>query len=96
MAGPRTLPRMFAHGLNVKAEALEFGQEVDAYRELPQENDAWTTAPMTAPGVTRGTPAPPPPAPPSPRAGPLPAAPASTLDDLQDELKRLVGAAATP
>jgi len=30
MAGPRTLPRMFAHGLNVKAEGLAYGQEAQA------------------------------------------------------------------
>jgi hypothetical protein len=30
----------------------------DAYRELPEENDAWATGPMVQPGVTRGTPEP--------------------------------------
>ena len=43
MAGPRTLPRMFASGLNVKAEGLQFGQEaqvgvIDVWRDLtPKE-----------------------------------------------------------
>ncbi len=28
----------------------------DAYRDLPEEHDAWATGPMTGPGVTRGAP----------------------------------------
>ncbi len=45
MAGPRTLPRMFASGLNVKAEGLQFGQEaqagvLDVWRDLTPEQRA--------------------------------------------------------
>jgi hypothetical protein len=36
----------------------EFDVAHDAYRELPEENDAWATGPMAVPGVTRGTPNP--------------------------------------
>ncbi len=39
MAGPRTLPRLFAHGLNVKSEGLAFGKAsqtgvIDKWHEL--------------------------------------------------------------
>lgn len=67
----------------------------NAYRELPLENDASTTAPMTAPGVTSGAPAPPPPSPPPPPTpgGAAPTGPSSPGGPA-DDLERLVGAGA--
>ena len=45
MAGPRTLPRMFAHGLNVKSEGKAFGEEaqkgvIDEWHALTAEKRA--------------------------------------------------------
>lgn len=54
-----------------------------AYKELPEENDAWATGPMTGPGVTKGAPAPPPP--------PVPVDP--SLAGIESDLQQLVGAA---
>ncbi len=48
----------------------------DAYRDLPEEHDAWATGPLASAAVTRGAPPPPPPAAPAPPGGggsPVPA-----------------------
>lgn len=40
------------------AAQTRFDTAFGAYRELPEENDAWATAPLTGTGVTRGSPEP--------------------------------------
>jgi hypothetical protein len=69
-------------------KALEQARErrkkaVAAYKELPEENDAWATGPMTGPGVTKGAPDPP--------APPVPVDP--SLAGIESDLQQLVGAA---
>ncbi len=54
-----------------------------AYKNLPEENDAWATGPMTGPGVTSGAPAPPPPADPA-------------LSGIEKDVEELVGAGPLP
>jgi hypothetical protein len=77
-----------------------FTKAYAAYKDLPEENDAWATGPMTAPGVTRGAP--------DPGAGPgagdlvpVPGGPGSApagpgLDRLAGALEDLLGAATRP
>ena len=70
----------------------------DAYRNLPEENDAWATGPMTSAGVTRGSPvadpAPepeggtPPAGTPGPAGGPVPTPMKS--DQLAEALQELL------
>jgi hypothetical protein len=43
------------------AAEARFQPAHDAYRDLPEENDAWATGPMARAGVTSGSPPPPPP-----------------------------------
>jgi len=54
-----------------------------AYKNLPEENDAWATGPMTGPGVTSGAPAPPPPADPA-------------LSGIEKDVEKLVGVGPLP
>jgi len=53
-----------------------------AYKNLPEENDAWATGPMTGPGVTRG----------APDLPPLPPPTDPALAEIETELEQLVGA----
>ncbi len=54
-----------------------FDRAHDAYRNLPEENDAWATGPEAAAGVTAGTPAPPPAVQSGPDTGPGEGGPAA-------------------
>jgi len=66
------------------AKAEERDRKVTAaYKNLPEENDAWATGPMTGPGVTSGAPAPPPPADPA-------------LGGIEKGVEELVGAGPLP
>ncbi|MBP2330099.1 hypothetical protein JOF56_010484 [Kibdelosporangium banguiense] len=47
-----------ANDLLLEQARAEFDVAHDAYRELPEENDAWATGPMAESGVTGGTPNP--------------------------------------
>ena len=62
-----------------------------AYRELPEENDAWATGPMTAPGVTKGAPDLPPLPPPTLLVGEPPSDVPTQLDAIQADLEQLLG-----
>ncbi|MEA2292430.1 MAG: hypothetical protein QOE86_69 [Solirubrobacteraceae bacterium] len=55
----------------LNAAVERFHRAHDAYRNLPEENDAWATGPQTGAGVTHGSPPPPPPPPSGPSAAAL-------------------------
>ena len=81
-----------------------FQRAHDAYRDLPEENDAWATGPMTGAGVTQGAPAPPVPAGPGgpggPGGAPVPAGAGAgpgappLIDPLEEATRRLLGTGA--
>ncbi|MFC4554332.1 hypothetical protein [Georgenia faecalis] len=48
-----------ANRVALEAAQARFDPAFEAYRNLPEENDAWATAPAAGAGITRGSPAPP-------------------------------------